>query len=168
MAAKFLSRSIYHNEQSLDVKTVAYFISYLEVWKQQWEQPAEILASPLSFDSSEGTMTRGNVTTKSKTLATSNQPGFTPLRLSQPRWSSFRGRSKKGNTKIKAALTKGKDYFCMYTPVFTNWLWNTGTFTTCSAQAIAMCRTQDTTEFLSNDHRRSRRHQPLTGLNNFL
>lgn len=59
MAAKFLSRSIYHNEQSLDVKTVAYFISYLEVWKQQWEQPAEILASPLSFDSSEGTTTRG-------------------------------------------------------------------------------------------------------------
>lgn len=31
LAAKSLSRSIYHNEQSLNVKAVAYFISYLEV-----------------------------------------------------------------------------------------------------------------------------------------
>lgn len=93
---------------------------------------------------------------------------LTHCKPSQPGWSSFRGTSQKGNTKIKAVLTKGKDYFCMYTPVLTNWLWNTGTFTTYSAQVIATSRTQDVTDFVNKDNRVSGGHQPLTGLNNFL
>lgn len=39
----------------------------------------------------------------------------------------------------------------MCTPVFTNWLSNTGAFTTYPAHVIAICRMQDATEFLNRD-----------------
>lgn len=41
----------------------------------------------------------------------------------------------------------------MYTLVFTNWLSNPGTFTTSSAQVIAICGKQEATEFLNRDKR---------------